>query len=115
MIHRDTLFVARAGAYQVLLLQDGNCAFDPISTRAGIGLTQIPAALFKKPSRTCRSSSAEFLEAARQEGALASLGTDVRAIQERIIAEENPPAALGSKWKLKPEVGASRLELTSRL
>jgi hypothetical protein len=117
VIHHDTLFVAQSGLSQVLLLQDGSSRlfFDPDLDPRGMGLTQIPQLRFFQESlgeRAIILFSAEF-PAAWQEGALASLSTDVRALQERVLAEENLPAPLGMV-EAKPGAGVlRRLELTS--
>jgi len=119
VIHHDTLFVAQSGLSQVLLLQDGSSRlfFDPDLDPRGMGLTQIPQLRFFQEALGERAFilfSEEF-PAAWQEGALASLGTDVRAIQERIMVEENPPAPL-CLVEAKPGVGVLRqLELTPQL
>lgn len=119
VIHHDTLFVAQTGLSQVLLLQDSNSRlfFDPDLDPRGMGLTQIPQLRFFQEAigeHALILFSAEF-PAAWQEGALSILGTDVRAIQERIMAEENTPAAL-VLVEAKPGAGVlRRLELTSRL
>jgi hypothetical protein len=116
VIHHDTLFVAQSGLSQVILLQDGHSRlfFDPDLDPRGMGLTQIPQLRFFQAELSEQALilfSAEF-PSDWQEGALADVSKDMRALQERIQDAESLPAAL-VLIQAKPGTGVLRpLEFT---